>query len=289
MRSTGKRPGIAIPGVLLVQVVPQSTEITKKLTIESFIVTSRISTNLSGQTALVTGAGRGLGRSIAQSLAAAGAKVACIDVNVESLADTVAAIRTAGGTAEPIACDVTQSSRVAEVVDEVVKLWGKLDILVNNAGITRDNVVVRMKDEQWDAVLNINLRGTFLFTRAAARPMMKSRRGRIINIASVSGLMGNPGQVNYSASKAGVIGLTRTVAKELASRNVTVNAVAPGFIATEMTAALGEEILQEVRKQIPLGHLGDPQDVADAVLFLASDAASFITGHVLTVDGGLTA
>ncbi len=164
-----------------------------------------------------------------------------------------------------------------------------MDILVNNAGITRDNVIVRMKDEQWDAVLNINLRGTFLFTRAAARPMMKSRRGRIINIASVSGLMGNPGQVNYSASKAGVIGLTRTVARELAGRNVTVNAVAPGFIATDMTASLGEEILQEVRKQVPLGRLGDPQDVADAVLFLASDAASFITGHVLTVDGGLTA
>jgi 3-oxoacyl-[acyl-carrier protein] reductase len=256
--------------------------------IESRTVTSRISTNLDGQTALVTGAARGLGRCIAQSLAAAGAKVACIDINTETLADTVGAIRAAGGTAEPIACDVTQSERVGEAVDEVVKLWGKLTILVNNAGITRDNVIVRMKDEQWDAVLNINLRGTFLFTRAAARPMMKARGGRIINIASVSGLMGNPGQVNYSASKAGVIGLTRTVARELASRNITVNAVAPGFIATDMTAALGEEILQEVRKQIPLGRMGEPQDVADAVLFLASDAAAFITGHVLTVDGGLT-
>jgi 3-oxoacyl-[acyl-carrier protein] reductase len=214
--------------------------------------------------------------------------VACIDVNAESLADTVAAIRAAGGVAEPIACDVTQSERVGEVVDQVVEMWGKLDILVNNAGITRDNVLVRMKDEQWDLVININLRGTFLFTRAAARPMMKARRGRIINIASVSGLMGNPGQVNYSASKAGVIGLTRTVACELASRNITVNAVAPGFIATDMTAKLGEELLQEVRKQIPLGRLGEPQDVADAVLFLASDAASFITGHILTIDGGLT-
>jgi 3-oxoacyl-[acyl-carrier protein] reductase len=251
-------------------------------------MTSRISTDLNGRTALVTGAGRGLGRTIAESLAAAGAKVACIDINAECLADTVAAIRAAGGTAEPIACDVTQSERVAETVDEVVKLWGDLYILVNNAGITRDNVLVRMKDDQWDAVLNINLRGTFLFTRAAARPMMKSRQGRIINVASVSGLMGNPGQANYSASKAGVIGLTRTVARELASRNVTVNAVAPGFIATDMTASLGEEILQEVRKQIPLGRLGDPQDVADAVLFLASDAAAFITGHVLTIDGGLT-
>ena len=251
-------------------------------------MTSRISTNLSGQSALVTGAGRGLGRCIAQSLAAAGARVACIDVNVESLADTVAAIRGAGGTAEPIACDVTDSARVGEAVDAVVKLWGGLQILVNNAGITRDNVIVRMKDEQWDAVININLRGTFLFTRAVARPMMKNRQGRIINIASVSGLMGNPGQANYSASKAGVIGLTRTVARELASRNITVNAVAPGFIATDMTAALGEEIIEQIRKEVPLGRMGEPQDVADAVLFLASDAAAFITGHVLTVDGGMT-
>ena len=252
-------------------------------------MSSRIKTDLNGKVALVTGAARGLGRTISQSLAEAGAKVACIDVNVEMLAETVAAIRAGGGTAEAIACDVTQSERVNEVVDQVVNMWGGLNILVNNAGVTRDNVLVRMKDDQWDLVLNINLRGTFLFARAAARPMMKARQGRIINIASVSGLMGNPGQVNYSASKAGVIGLTRTVAAELASRNVTVNAVAPGFIATDMTAKLGEEILQEVRKQIPLGRLGDPQDIADAVLFLASDAASFITGHVLTVDGGLTA
>jgi 3-oxoacyl-[acyl-carrier protein] reductase len=251
-------------------------------------MTSRISTNLTGQTALVTGAGRGLGRCIAETLAAAGAKIACIDINAECLADTVAAIRAAGGVAEPIACDVTDSERVGQVVDEVVKLWGALNILVNNAGITRDNVIVRMKDEQWDSVININLRGTFLFTRAAARPMMKARGGRIINIASVSGLMGNPGQVNYSASKAGVIGLTRTVSRELAGRNVTVNAVAPGFIATDMTAKLGEEIIEAVRKEIPLGRLGEPQDVADAVLFLASDAAAFITGLVLTVDGGLT-
>ncbi len=249
---------------------------------------NRISTDLSGRTALVTGAAQGLGRCIAQTLAAAGAKVACIDINAETLADTVASIRSGGGAAEALACDVTQSERVGEVVDQVVAMWGKLDILVNNAGVTRDNVIVRMKDEQWDLVLNINLRGTFFFTRAAARPMMKARGGRIINVASVSGLMGNPGQVNYSASKAGVIGLTRTVARELASRNITVNAVAPGFIATDMTAKLGEEMLQAIRKEIPLGRLGEPQDVADAVLFLASDAASFITGHILTIDGGLT-
>ncbi|MBN1394530.1 MAG: 3-oxoacyl-[acyl-carrier-protein] reductase [Pirellulales bacterium] len=251
-------------------------------------MTNRINCDLGGQTAIVTGAARGLGRCIAQSLAAAGAQVACVDVNAESLTDTVAAISGVGGTAVSMACDVTDAGGVAETVADVLKRWGKLDILVNNAGITRDNVIVRMKDEQWDAVININLRGTFLFTRAAAKPMMKARRGRIINVASVSGLMGNPGQANYSASKAGVIGLTRTVARELAGRNVTVNAVAPGFIATDMTTALGEEILEQVRKEIPLGRLGDPQDVADAVLFLASEAASFITGHVLAIDGGLT-
>lgn len=248
----------------------------------------RITTDLTGKTALVTGAARGLGLSIAKTLSEAGAKVALIDVSVEGLADAVNEIRTAGGTAEPIACDVTNSEQVGQAVDKVIELWGKLDILVNNAGITRDNVIVRMKDEQWDLVLNINLRGTFLFTRAAARPMMKAHSGRIINVASVSGLMGNPGQANYSASKAGVIGLTHTVARELAGRNVTVNAVAPGFIATDMTAKLGDEILAQVKKEIPLGRLGEPQDVADAVLFLASDAASFITGHVLTIDGGLT-
>jgi len=248
----------------------------------------RISTDLTDQIAIVTGAAQGLGREIAVSLAGAGAKVACVDVNAETLAETVAQITAQGGAAEAIPCDVTDSQRVGEVVKQVTEQWGGLQILVNNAGITRDNVIMRMKDEQWDAVLAINLRGTFLFTRAAAKPMMKGRRGRIINIASVSGLMGNPGQANYSASKAGVIGLTRTVARELAGRNITVNAVAPGFIATEMTAALGEEILAEVRKQIPLGRLGQPQEVADAVLFLASEAAGFITGHVLTVDGGLT-
>ena len=216
------------------------------------------------------------------------AKVACIDINVESLQETIDAIRAAGGIAEPLACNVTDGGRVAAVIEEVTKMWGGLQILVNNAGITRDNMIIRMKDEQWDAVLDINLRGTFLFIRAAARPMIKGRRGRIINIASVSGLMGNPGQANYSASKAGVIGLTRTVARELAGRNITVNAVAPGFIATDMTAALGEEAIEQIKKEIPLGRLGEPQDVADAVLYLASEAASFVTGHVLTVDGGIT-
>jgi 3-oxoacyl-[acyl-carrier protein] reductase len=250
---------------------------------------SRISADLTGQVAIVTGAGRGLGRTIAETFAAAGAQVACVDVNVQTLAETVGAIEAAGGAAAALACDVTDSGRVAQVVQEVTETWGGLHVLVNNAGITRDSLIMRMKDDQWDAVLAINLRGTFLFIRAATRPMMKGRRGRIINIASVSGLMGNPGQGNYSASKAGVIGLTRTVARELAGRNITVNAIAPGFIATEMTAALGEEVLGQVRKQTPLGRLGQPQDVADAALFLASEAAGFITGHVLAVDGGLTA
>jgi 3-oxoacyl-[acyl-carrier protein] reductase len=248
----------------------------------------RITTDLGGQVAIVTGGARGLGRAIAETLSACGAKIALVDVNAETLAETVAAIRQAGGTAEAFVGDVTDSQRVNQIVEEVVARLGSLEILVNNAGITRDSLVMRMKDEQWDAVLGINLRGTFLFTRAAARPMLKGKRGRIINIASVSGLMGNPGQANYSASKAGVIGLTRTVARELASRGITVNAVAPGFIATDMAAKLGEDVLQQVKSQTPLGRLGDPQDVADAVLFLASEAASFITGHVLVVDGGLS-
>jgi 3-oxoacyl-[acyl-carrier protein] reductase len=249
---------------------------------------SRIATDLSGRVAIVTGAARGLGRAIAETLAGAGARIACVDVNAEMLAETVQAMKAAGLDAETFVCDVTDSARVNQVVEEVVAKLGSLEILVNNAGITRDGLLVRMNDEQWDAVIRINLRGTFLFTRAVARPMMKGRRGRIINIASVSGMMGNPGQANYSASKAGVIGLTRTVARELAARNITVNAVAPGFIATEMAAALGEETLAKIKDQTPLGRLGDPQDVADAVLFLASEAAGFITGMVLTVDGGLT-
>jgi len=187
----------------------------------------RIQVDLTGRIALVTGAARGLGRCFAVDLAAAGAKVACVDINTETLVETISVIQAAGGVAHAIAADVTNSQRVDEAVAEVVKFWGGLDILVNNAGITRDNLIMRMKDDQWDAVLNINLKGTFLFTRAASRPLCKSKYGRIINIASVSGLMGNPGQANYSASKAGVIGLTRTISRELAGRSVTVNAVAP--------------------------------------------------------------
>ena len=248
----------------------------------------RLTVDLTDQVAIVTGAARGLGQAIARDMAASGAIVACVDVNEETLAETVESINESGGKAEAFACDVTDSERVTEVVKGIAKKFGRLDILVNNAGVTRDNLVLRMKDEEWDLVLGINLRGTFLFTRAAAKPMSKGKRGRIINIASVSGMMGNPGQVNYSASKAGVIGLTRTVSRELSKRNITVNAVAPGFIATDMAAKLGDEIIEQITAETPLGRLGSPQDVSDAVLFLASDAASFITGHVLVVDGGLT-
>jgi 3-oxoacyl-[acyl-carrier protein] reductase len=248
----------------------------------------RIQVDLSGKVACVTGGGRGIGRAIALTLGQAGASVACVDVNgpaAEAVAEEIRALGKAQ--AVGLACDVTNSEQVSQTVESAVEKLGGLHILVNNAGITRDGLLLRMKDDQWDAVINVNLRGTFLFTRAAAKYLIRAGGARIINIASISGLMGNPGQANYSASKAGVIGLTRTVAKELASRQVTVNAVAPGFIATEMAQALGEATLEEIKKRTPLGRLGDPQDVADLVLFLASDAASFITGTVIRVDGGL--
>jgi 3-oxoacyl-[acyl-carrier protein] reductase len=252
------------------------------------IVSAPMTVNLTGQTALVTGASRGIGKAIALSLGASGANVACLARSVDKLTETVDAIRAAGGTAEVFACDVTNAESVEKVVDAVVEKFGKLHIVVNNAGITKDTLIPRMSDEDWDSVINTNLRGTFLFTRAATRVMMSQRYGRIINISSVSGLMGNPGQANYSASKAGVIGMTRTVSKELAGRKVTVNAICPGFIETEMTGALGDTILDEVKKRIPAKRIGKAEEIAGAVLFLASDAASYITGQVITVDGGMT-
>jgi 3-oxoacyl-[acyl-carrier protein] reductase len=245
--------------------------------------------DLSGQAAIVTGASRGIGRAIAQALGAAGAKVACVARSLDKLTETAELIRSAGGTANVYECDVTDSQSVQKVIDGVVEKWDKLHVLVNNAGITRDTLIPRMSDEDWDDVIATNLRGTFLFMRAAARPMMQGRYGRIINIASVSGLTGNPGQSNYSASKAGVIALTRTVAKELAGRKITVNAVAPGFIETEMTQAMGQGVLDEVKKRIPAKRLGQAEEVAYGVLFLASDAAGYINGQVLTIDGGLCA
>jgi 3-oxoacyl-[acyl-carrier protein] reductase len=248
-----------------------------------------LSVNLTGQTAIVTGASRGLGKAIALALAGAGAKVACVARSVDKLKETADAIRAAGGAAEVYACDVTDATSVQQVVDAVAEKWEKIHILVNNAGITRDTLIPRMSDEDWDAVINTNLRGTFLFTRAVTRPMMQSRYGRVINIASVSGIMGNPGQANYSASKAGIIGMTRTVAKELASRKVTINAIAPGFIESEMTEALGPAVIEEAKKRIPAKRLGRPEEIAACVLFLASEPAGYITGQVLTIDGGMTA
>ncbi len=244
--------------------------------------------DLSGQVALVTGASQGLGKSMAIELARNGARVACVARNTEKLAQTVADIAAIGGQAEAFACDVKSRESVDQVVDGVADNWGRLDILVNNAGVTRDTLLPRMTDDEWDDVLTTNLRGVFLFSRAASRHMMRARYGRIINISSVSGLMGNAGQTNYSASKAGLIGFSRSLSRELAGRKVTVNCVAPGFIESEMTQVLGPVIIEEAKKRIPAKRLGTPEDVSACVVFLASPAASYVTGQVLTVDGGMT-
>src|SRR5262245_19568332 len=244
--------------------------------------------DLSSHTAVVTGASQGLGRAIALALAGSGAKVACIARSAEKLTETVAAITASGGQAEAFPCDVKESGPVDALIDGLVEKWGKVDILVNNAGVTRDTLLPRMSDQEWDDVINTNLRGSFLFARACSRHMMRARYGRIINISSVSGLMGNPGQTNYSASKAGLIGFTRSLSRELAGRKVTINAVCPGFIESEMTKVLGEVVVEEAKKRIPAKRLGVPEDVATCVLFLASPAACYVTGQVLTVDGGMT-
>jgi 3-oxoacyl-[acyl-carrier protein] reductase len=252
---------------------------------------SGLRVDLSGQVALVTGASQGIGRAIAARLAANGAKVALAARNADRLAQVCLEIRERSPAAvvESFSCDVKRPEAAAETVEEVVSRFGRLDILVNNAGVTRDTLLPRMSDEEWDDVLTTNLKGPFLFMRAASRPMMQQRYGRIVNVASVSGLIGNPGQANYSASKAGLVGLTKTVSKELAGRKITVNAVAPGFIASEMTAALGPALLDEVKKRVPAKRLGEADEIADAVLFLASPAAGYVTGQVLVVDGGLIA
>jgi 3-oxoacyl-[acyl-carrier protein] reductase len=242
---------------------------------------------LDGKTALVTGAARGIGRAIAEELAREGADLALCDLKEEWLADTAAAVTALGRKVQCLAVDVSDSSAVTATVAAVVEKLGKLDILVNNAGITKDTLLVRMSDEDWDAVLSVNLRGTFLFTRAAAKPMMKQRSGAIVNIASIIGLIGNAGQCNYAASKAGVIALTKSTAKELAARNIRVNAVAPGFIESKMTEVLTEDIRNKMLDAIPMKRFGVPQDVAKVVVFLAGEASSYITGHCVTVSGGM--
>jgi 3-oxoacyl-[acyl-carrier protein] reductase len=243
-----------------------------------------VNIDLSGRTALVTGSTRGIGRGIAETLAGAGARVAVVGRDASRAAEVASSI---GHDAAGFYCDVGDVASVTAMVESVEKAFGQVDILVNNAGLTRDNILFRLKDDDWDTVLDANLRGAFVAIRAASRGMMKRRWGRIINIASIVGITGNKGQANYAASKAGLIGLTKSVAKELASRNILINAVAPGFIETDMTAAMTSEARAALSGQIPLERLGTPSDVAGAVAFLASDYAGYITGQVLVVDGGL--
>jgi 3-oxoacyl-[acyl-carrier protein] reductase len=242
---------------------------------------------LEGKVALITGGARGIGQAIAMAFAAEGADIVVADVNMEIAQKTASEIEALGRKALALEMDVTNYEKVEEGINKILDKFGKVDILVNNAGITKDNLLLRMSQMEWDAVINVNLKGTFNCIRAVSRQMVKQRSGRIISIASIIGLMGNPGQANYAASKAGIIALTKTVAKELASRNINANAVAPGFIQTEMTAKLPEELKKKMLEAIPLGKLGTPQDIAKVCLFLASEESSYITGQVITVDGGM--
>lgn len=236
---------------------------------------------------MITGAARGIGRAIAEKFAEEGAELALCDLNLDWLAESARECGARGCKALAYAADVSKAADAQKTVDAVLKDFGKIDILINNAGITRDGFLIRMSEDDWDLVLDVNLKGAFLFTKAAAKTMLKQRAGAIINIASIIGLIGNAGQCNYAASKAGIIALTKSTAKELASRNIRVNAVAPGFITTKMTDGLPEDIRKKMLEAIPLNRFGAPADIADAVLFLASEAAAYITGQVINVNGGM--
>jgi 3-oxoacyl-[acyl-carrier protein] reductase len=243
--------------------------------------------DFSGKVSLVTGASQGIGEAIALDLARAGAEVVLLDIQKEKLEELADSIRSSGGKAAAYEVDVSRLEAVTDVIGTVIKNHEKIDHLINNAGITRDNLLMRMKEEEWDAVLTVNLKGIFNLCKAVIRPMMSQRYGRIVNISSVVGLMGNAGQTNYSASKAGVTGFTKSLAREVASRGITVNAVAPGYIATAMTESLAEAVKESFMQVIPLKKFGTAEDVANAVTFLCSDKAGYITGQVLQVNGGL--
>ncbi|MEW6375250.1 MAG: 3-oxoacyl-[acyl-carrier-protein] reductase [Thermodesulfobacteriota bacterium] len=242
---------------------------------------------LMGKVAMVTGAAQGIGKAVALLLARNGADIVVSDINLEKAEETVREIEAIGRKAMAIRADVAKSDDVERMVQTLIEKFGQIDILVNNAGITRDRLILRMTEEDWDAVLNINLKGTFHCTKAVIRHMSKQKRGKIVNIASVVGEMGNAGQANYAASKAGVIGFTKTIAREFAQRGINVNAIAPGYIETPMTEALPEKAKEELKRMIPMERLGQPEDVAHAVLFLVSEASSYITGQVLNVNGGI--
>ena len=242
---------------------------------------------LADKVAVVTGAGRGIGRAVALAYAKMGADVVCVSRTEENSAKVAAEVEALGRKTWPLAVDVSDTAAVAAAAKEILESAGRVDILVNNAGVTRDNLLMRMSEEEWDTVINTNLKGAFNFTKAFSRPFIRQRSGRIINIASVIGLIGNAGQSNYAASKAALIGFTKSIAKELAPRGITVNAIAPGFIETDMTAALDDKVRGEILAGVPLKRFGSPDDIAHAAVFLAMEPSGYITGQVLTVDGGM--